>query len=142
MALARTSRRKGNRRERKEIPSMKFRRNYSGTNFKQIPFFKKYPEIADILVEVKQALPDFLGKYEVYSYNKTHFEKRYSERIVCSNILCRNGGASLIPIFREMLKERKTELIASLACPGFHKKSRESFACSNQFQLRIHIDYR
>ncbi|MBC8492913.1 MAG: hypothetical protein H8D43_03930 [Chloroflexi bacterium] len=110
---------------------------------KKTPFFEEaFPQIEDLRVEVTES-DDMLeggGCVRVYTIKDPP-----GEYIDCSNPLCYNGGFSIGPILRDMVRKGETERETTKRCQGYEgspKGRRKYKLCWIWFKIKVFVKYR
>jgi hypothetical protein len=107
---------------------------------RKVSFDEAYPEIEDVVVEVKE------NGYGSYGASRTYAKAYFpGEFIDCSNPSCYGGGFSIGQIIYEMKRNRQTEYATSKICKGCEgspKGRRRYRSCINVFEIKVTVKYR
>jgi len=120
-------------------------------SFKQpSPFFggtttfdKKFPQIADISVNVVEIIPNVLHPQEIPTmYSGIH---NVPPQYPCQNPKCNGGGIDINQIIEEMVSKKETIYDKKRMCHGREtspKGRKEYGGCGHDFLIKIKIEYK
>jgi hypothetical protein len=108
----------------------------------KVPFDEAYPTIDDITVEFKE------NGYMLHPHQKrsgSFSKENLVPSMPCSNVSCKQGGFSLEPVIRNMVRNKQTTLEETVGCKGHEgspKGRRRGRDCMNHVELKISIKYK
>lgn len=120
-------------------------RSWSSIN-KKIRFLDDFPEVKDILVEVKEKGFGELGSERSYVYHLDNIPN-FGEHIECGNPSCYDGGIAIGSMIREMIANRRMKLEKVVKCQGYEGMSRaygkyHDCDCLYLYKVSIYLIYR
>ena len=108
-------------------------------------FEELFPQLEDAVIEWRE---EGEGVFHLKASTHDRYEhkaslKQYGEVLRCSNLKCRQGGFTLHPQIREMVKARETTRSGRQACKGKVPGPKgASLPCPNRIDYKITLTYK